>query len=526
LATALQQPCDEGQIRSGRCVHPCSPRQARWILLATILGSSMVFIDGSVVNLALPALLSEFGATMADAQWVVVSYLLFLSALLLVGGSLGDAYGRRKVFAMGTAIFAATSVWCGLAPNVAQLILARAGQGIGGALLVPGSLAILTASFPDETRGKAIGTWSGFSAIFAGLGPLLGGLVLAHFSWRWVFLINIPLAVAVLVILFRHVPESRGGSSEARIDWAGALLATAALGAIVYGLMESSERGFSRPATIASLVGGLLLFGVFLRVEHASAAPMMPLGLFRSRTFRGTNLLTLFLYAALSAALFFLPFNLIQVQRYNPAAAGAALLPFIVIISILSRRSGDLVARYGARRPLIIGPLIAGGGYLLFAVPEVGGSYWTTFFPAMAVLGLGMAVTVAPLTTAVMSSIPTAYAGIASGLNNAISRVAGLLAIAILGLFLSHSFDAALQRRIGVLRIPPEAARDLETQRGKLAGMQVPSTLDAGMRAATERAIAESYVAGFRSVMLASAGLALAAALCAYLLVAAETKPR
>jgi len=498
--------------------------QARWILLATILGSSMVFIDGSVVNLALPALQAEFGATMADAQWVVVSYLLFLSALLLVGGSLGDAYGRRTVLAIGVAIFAAGSVWCGLAPSVAQLVLARAAQGIGGALLVPGSLAILSASFPAETRGKAIGTWSGFSAVFAGLGPLLGGLLLAYFSWRWVFLINIPLAVAVLLILFRHVPESRGLSSETRIDWAGALLATAVLGAIVYGLMESSELGFSRPATIAALAGGLLLLGIFLRVEHASAAPMMPLGLFRSRTFSGTNLLTLFLYAALSAVLFFLPFNLIQVQRYGPAAAGAALLPFILIMSVLSRRSGDLVARHGARRPLIIGPLIAGAGCLLFAVPGIGGSYWTTFFPAMAVLGLGMAVTVAPLTTAVMGSIPAAHTGIASGLNNAVSRVAGLLAIAILGLLLSHSFDAALQRRTRVLPVAPEVLRDLEAQRGKLAGMQIPSALDPGMRAATERAIAESYITGFRSVMLVSAGLALAAALCAYLLVVADTK--
>jgi EmrB/QacA subfamily drug resistance transporter len=298
-----------------------------WILAATIIGSSMVFIDGTVVNVALPVLQKEFSASLVDASWVVEAYALMLAALMLVGGSLGDRFGRKKLFALGIVVFALASIACGAAQSVQQLIVSRAMQGIGGALLTPGSLAIITASFDQESRGKAIGTWSGFSAILAGFGPVLGGWLIDHASWRWAFWINVPLAVAALVILFFKVPESRDKESAKHLDWTGATLATFGLGLLVYGLIESSNAGVSTLVCMLTIVGGVVLLVLFTIVESRSKSPMMPLALFKSKTFAGANLLTLFLYAALSGTLFFLPFNLIQVQGYATTEAGAALVP-------------------------------------------------------------------------------------------------------------------------------------------------------------------------------------------------------
>ncbi len=311
-----------------------------WILATTILGSSMVFIDGTVVNVALPALQTNLNATVVDVQWVVESYALFLAALLLVGGSLGDHFGRKRIYAVGVALFALASVWCGLAPNVQQLIVARAAQGVGGALLVPGSLAIISASFKGEARGKAIGTWSGFTAITAAIGPVFGGWLIEHVSWRAVFFINAPLALIVLLLAYLHVPESRDEDSRG-LDWIGAVLATVSLGAIVYGLIESSRFGFSDPVIVASLILGVVTALVFVFVEarlEKTGYPMVPLKLFRSSEFTGANLLTLFLYTSLSGSLFFLPLNLIQVQGYSATAAGAALLPFVLIMFLLSQQ--------------------------------------------------------------------------------------------------------------------------------------------------------------------------------------------
>ena len=519
MSTAYRPPCDEGVIRSAPAVAPCDRHTGRWVLAATILGTSMAFIDGTVVNVALPALQRDLTATAADVQWVVEAYTLLLAALLLVGGSLGDRWGRRRVFGAGIALFALASIACGIAPSPLSLIAARAVQGVGAALLVPGSLAIISASFPEAERGRAIGTWSGFSAITTALGPVLGGYLIERVSWRAVFFLNVPLAAIVLLILFTRVPESRAEDAAGPLDWSGALLVTLGLGAVVYGLIEAGSRGLADPLALGALITGSLALAGFVVVEARSPAPTVPLSLFRSSTFSGANLLTFLLYAALGGAMFFVPFDLIQVQGYSPTAAGAAFLPFIVLIFVLSRWSGGLVQRYGAKRPLVIGPLIAAVGFALYALPGIGGDYWTTFFPAMVVQGLGMAVSVAPLTTTVMGAVSSSHSGTASGINNALSRVAGLLAIALFGIILISAFGSNLDRRLDSLNLTPETRQVVSAQRNRLAAAEVPAEITGETRAAVQLAIAESFVAGFRVVVLVAAGLAVAGATSAALMI-------
>ena len=472
----------------------------------------MAFIDGTVVNVALPAILADFHATIVDAQWVVEAYALFLAALLLAGGSLGDRFGRRRVFTVGVGLFALASLGCGLAADIGQLIAARAIQGVGGALLVPGSLAILSASFPENERGRAIGTWSGFTAITAAIGPVLGGWLIDHFSWRWAFFVNVPLAAAVLALTAWRVPESRDEEASPRLDWPGALLATVGLGGVVYALIESSHLGWKDPRILGTLGLGVLSLVSFGFVETHSSAPMLPPRLFRSRNFTGSNVLTLFLYGALASLFFLFPLDLIQVQKYSAAAAGAALLPFILLMFLLSRWSGGLVDRFGPKKPLVVGPLIAAAGFALFARPGVGGSYWTTFFPAMVVLGLGMATSVAPLTTTVMGSVEAHNAGIASGVNNAVSRIAGLLSVAIFSAILLQAFNRHLELRLDELRVGSDIRASLATQRTKLAAAQPPENLDTRESQRIQTAIAESFVAAFRRVILIAAGLSVLAA--------------
>lgn len=478
--------------------------KGRWVLAATVLGSSMAFIDGTVVNVALPALQRSMGATASQVQWVVEGYALTLAALLLVGGSMGDLYGLRRVFAAGVAVFALASLWCGLAPGMGQLIAARAVQGVGAAMLVPGSLALISASFPPSERGAAIGTWSGFSAMTTAIGPVLGGWLVEHMSWRWAFFLNLPLAGVVMVLLAMRVPRDAGPrEGRAGLDLAGAVLATVGLGGIVFGLIE-----WARGTLTVSLSCGLgvaALIG-FVVVEARSRAPMVPLGLFRSRTFAGANLLTFFLYTGLSGMMFFLPLDLIQVQGYSATEAGAALLPFVVLMFGLSRWSGGLVARYGARLPLMAGPAIAAMGFVLLSLPGVGLRYWTGLFPAVLVLGFGMTVSVAPLTTAVMSSVDEGRAGVASGINNAVSRMAGLLAVAVFAVVLGAVFNAQLTR--GMRGLSPETARAIDGQRARLAAIEVP---DERGRAVVRKA----FVAGYRVVLWSSAALAMCGAGCA-----------
>ena len=522
----LKAPCEEAVIAARKAATTkCGKAQRRWTLAATILGSSMAFIDGTVVNVALPALQTNLNATVTDVQWVIEAYTLFLAALLLLGGSLGDRFGRKKIYAIGVAVFALASVWCGLAPNIQQLIVARSAQGIGGALLVPGSLAIISATFSEDERGKAIGTWSGATAITTALGPLLGGWLIQHVSWRAVFFLNVPLAVVVIALVVLFVPESRDEEDEGKLDFAGAILATLALGGIVFGLIESSRLGFRSPIVIATIIGGALLAAIFVIVEARVRSPMMPLVLFRSPNFAGANLLTLFLYAALAGTLFFLPLNLIQVQGYSPTAAGAATLPFILIMFGLSRWSGGLVKRYGSRLPLVIGPMIAAAGFALFIRAGVGSSYWTTFFPAVVVLGLGMATAVAPLTTTVMNSVKQNRAGIASGINNAVSRTAGLLAIAVLGLIMFHAFNSCLDQRLEQIALAPDVRRAVDDQRIRLAAIEIPRTADDATRRQIKQAIDECFVFGFRWVMLTGTALALASSVVALLFIG-KRRPR
>ncbi len=514
----LRTPCDEGVVRSKSAASPCGSSSEPWVLAATIIGSAMAFIDGTVVNVALPQIQDRLGATAVDAQWIVESYALFLAALILVGGSLGDHYGRRRIYFLGIVLFAVASIGCGLAVTPEQLIVARAVQGVGGAMLVPGSLAIISASFDEARRGRAIGTWSGFSGITAALGPVLGGYLVENVSWRAAFLINVPLAVVVLMIVARHVPESRDPDAR-RLDIPGAVLATAGLGGLVFGLIESQSNGFGDPLVLLSLAVGVAALAGFVAVEGRSREPMMPLSLFRTRNFTGANLLTLLLYAGLGGSLYFLPFNLIQVHGYSATAAGSAFLPFIVITFLMSRWAGGLVARYGAKLPLVIGPTIAAGGFLLFALPGTDGSYWTTFFPAICVQGLGMSLVIAPLTTTAMNSVTGRHSGLASGVNNAVSRTASLLAIPVLGIFVFVAFSASLDARVASLDLPPAAVQQLEAGKADLGGAEVPQGLPGGTAAAVDAAIAEAFVAGFRVAMFVAAGLALLSALAAALII-------
>jgi EmrB/QacA subfamily drug resistance transporter len=488
----------------------------------------MAFIDGTVANVALPQIQDRLGATAVDAQWIVEAYSLFLAALILVGSSLGDHFGRRRIFLLGITIFMLSSVACALALTPGQLIATRAVQGVGGAMLVPGSLAIIGASFPEENRGKAIGTWSGFSGITTAIGPVLGGYLVDNVSWRAAFLINVPLAIVVILIALRHVPESRDPDAR-KLDIPGAVLATLGLGGIVYGLIESSRVGFGNVSVILTLVVGALALVAFIAVEGRTREPMLPLTLFRSRNFFGANLLTL-LYAGLGGALYFFPFVLIQVHGYSATAAGSAFLPFVIITFLLSRWAGGLVTRYGARLPLIIGPIIAAVGFVLFALPGTGGSYWTTFFPAIVSLGFGMSLVIAPLTTTAMSSVSGSHSGLASGVNNAISRTAGLLAIPLLGIFVFLTFSATLDTQTASLDLSPQARQQLEIGKVDLGAAQVPEGVSGQVAADVEQAVAESFVAGFRVAMVTAAGLAMASAVASALIIegkgsAARTEP-
>ncbi|NMM03326.1 MFS transporter [Paraburkholderia sp. RP-4-7] len=537
---AQASPCDTLAIHAQppSFDHPC--RRKKLALTATILGSSMAFIDGSVVNVALPSIQTELGASVAAIQWVVNAYLLFLGALVLVGGSLGDKLGRRTVFIAGIGLFTLASIGCGLAPGIGALIAARAVQGIGAALLVPSSLAIIGSVFDDKERGQAIGTWAGVGAITSAVGPVAGGWLVDAFSWRAIFFLNVPIACATIALAVIAVPDSRqeddssgpdpalNGHALPGLDWPGAVTAAAGLAALTYGLTLASARGFGDQWVLALILGGLLVLTGFVALEARTRNPMMPLDVFHSRDFVGANLVTLLLYFGLGGALFFLPFTLIRAYGYSATEAGAALLPVPVTIGLLSRFTGGLTSRYGARTLLSIGPVVAAIAFAMLALPWVRGEYWRGFFPALVVLGLGMTIAVAPLTTTVMTSVSTARTGVASGINNAVARVASLLAIAVLGIVFVRSHDAALDTRLNALNMPQEARQAARLAQGGMDAASASAPTGAAQSAShaeVTQAQAEALGAALRAVALVSALCALAGAVLAALTIRSQSKP-
>jgi EmrB/QacA subfamily drug resistance transporter len=518
----MKPPCDRAVIESRTSSALCKPSAAPWVLAATILGSSLAFIDSTVTNVALPALQASFHASVVGVQWVVESYGLFLAALILVGGALGDFWGRRIMFLAGVALFAVASAGCGFSRDIEQLIIARSIQGIGAAFLIPNSLAIISACFDDKSRGKAIGTWSGFTAITMAVGPVLGGWLIEHASWHWIFFINLPIAAAVILISLIQIPETRLPTRTGHIDWMGATVATVGLAGVVNGFIDSANLGWRHPLVVGSLVIGFACLVAFVFVEKRAESPMVPLALFHSRAFSGANLLTLCLYSAIGVFFFLFPMDFIQVQGYSATATGAAVLPAILLVFLLSRWSGGLVAHYGPRPPLMVGPLIVAVGFGLFAVPGIGGSYWTHFFPAFAVLGLGLAVSVAPLTTVVMSSVGQERAGTASGINNAVARVAGVLAIAVFGIVLVSTFSFHLRSALTGSGLPPKVIHQIEANVSKLAGLKAPAGLSDGATYMVQGEVSHAFLFGFRIVMVICAGLAVGGSLIAWRMIPAS----
>ncbi|MGH2753388.1 MAG: DHA2 family efflux MFS transporter permease subunit [Actinomycetota bacterium] len=406
----------------------------RWVITATVLGSGIAFLDSTVVNVALPSIQDDLGGGIAGLQWTMDAYLVTLGSLLLLGGSLGDIFGRRKVFNLGLVGFAVASALCGLAPSIEMLIAARALQGIAAAMLVPGSLAIIQASFAPEDRARAIGAWSGLSGVTTALGPFLGGYFVDAVSWRLVFFINLPLAAIAIWIAARHVPETRDETTVGRIDLPGALSASVGISGILYALIEGPSRGWSSASILISLTIGILGLVAFFLIESRSTHPMMPLSIFRSMQFSGANATTLLVYSALSGALFLVVIQLQENLGYTALEAGAATIPLTILLLLLSPRVGAWAQRVGPRIPMTLGPIVAGAGLALFVLVEPGASYFTSVFPGIFVFGLGMALVVAPLTAAVLAAVDEHRAGVASGVNNAVARIAGLLAIALLPL--------------------------------------------------------------------------------------------
>lgn len=485
---SIRGPCDVGQVQAALApVQSLTTARKRWVLIATVLGSSLTFIDGSALGVALPAIQRDLGAGPAAVQWISNAYLLTLGALVLIGGAAGDRFGRRRVFLIGVSIFAIASIACGLAPTVEALIGGRALQGIGAALLTPGALALIGSAFPPEERGKAFGAWAGAGALFGMVGPLVGGWLSDHADWRFIFWINVPLAVLTMLVALRVIPESRDVNARG-LDWFGALLAMTGLAAMTWGLTAAPDLGWDDPAIISGLVCGAVALAGFVLAEMRERYPMMPLALFRSPVFSGMNLLTLLLYFALGGAMFFLPFDLIRVQGFSATMAGAAMLPFAVIMGLFSGLAGRLADRFGARLSLAIGPVLAGLGLSLLALPGPGAGYVDGPLAGMTVLAIGMTLAVGPLTAAVMGAVEPARAGVASGVNNAVARIAGLLAVALLGALMSSVFGD---------RVGNSDARVLFGE--VMAG------------GAFHSGAAEAFHASFRVVMLACAACAIAA---------------
>jgi EmrB/QacA subfamily drug resistance transporter len=481
----------------------------RIALLASILGSGIVFLDSTIVNVALPAIRSNLHGGLAAQQWVVEAYLLTLSSLLLIGGSLGDLLGRRRVFEIGLVWFGACSLVCAIAPTSGVLIAARAAQGVGGALLVPSTLALIVDNYAEDERGAAIGSWTAWTGIVTVIGPLTGGALVQLASWRWIFAINL-LPVAVTLLLLQRLPSDT--RTPGRVDVVGAVLCALGLGGPVFALIEQPTYGWSDPRVFIPLVTGVVLFALFIAWEARAPEPMMPLHLFRARNFAVGNLTTFTMYAGLGVALFFIVVFIQQVGGYKPIEAGLALLPLTILIFILSRRFGALADRYGPHFFMSVGPLIAGVGLLLFVRTDADATYWTQILPAVLVFGLGLAMTVAPLTATVLGSVEAGHAGLASGVNNAVARVANLIAVAGVGAVIAASFQSHLESAL--------AGRHLSSQTQSAVGSAKSRPLvtnasgaSPAQRPALHAALVNASVDAFRIGMMISSALVFAGGL-------------
>ncbi len=494
------------------CVKLSTAQVKQVTLAACIIGSGIAVLDGTVVNVALPTIQRGLGGGLAGQQWVSNAYLLTLSSLILVGGSLGDLFGERRIFALGVGGFGVASLLCALAPTIGFLIAFRALEGVAGALLIPSSLAVIVATFPEAERGAAIGTWTAFGAIAAAIGPLGGGLLLGIGSWRWIFLINLPFVALCLVLILTVIPRAApraAGAAGPAVDYVGALLCALGLGGPVFALIEQPRLGWSSPAVMAGLIGGALLFAVFLLYESRASHPMLALGLFKRRNFAVGNVETFAMYAGLSVLFFFLTLFLQQVAGYSPLRSGLSTLPVTVVMLLLSRRFGGLADRHGPRLFMGGGPLLAGVGLLLLLRVGVHVDYYTEVLPGLLVFSLGLSMTVAPLTAAVLAGVEERQAGIASGVNNAVARVAGLLGIAALGAVVAVQFSASLDSHLAGVRLSPSAeAAVAQAKRLTLGRPSVAGLAPRQARAVTDAADAAS-LESFRAGIAIAGGLVL-----------------
>jgi len=479
--------------------------QKRYTLVAAILGTAIVFVDGTVVNVALPAIRRDLHAGLATQQWVIEAYLLMLSSLILIGGSLSDLFGRRRIFLLGVTGFGATSILCAVAPTATLLVVARGLQGAAGALLVPSALAVIVDTFDEDERGAAIGSWTAWGGVSTLVGPFLGGLLVQTVSWRLVFAVSLVPVAGAFYLILRHLPEHLDRSVHRHVDVPGAVLCALGLAGIVLGLIEEPTRGFGNPVVALPLVVGVAALLLFLWQERRARDPMLPLSLFRRRNFAAGNGATLMVYAGLGAATFFLPVYLQQVAGYRPIAAGLALVPVTVVMFALSRRFGALADRLGPRLFMSVGPLVAGAGLLLLMRAGRHTPYVGTVLPAMGLFAIGLSITVAPLTAAVLAGVDEEHAGVASGVNNAVARVAGLLAIGAVGALVASQFGSTLDDRVAGVPLDPQARAAVHRARSRPLTTDVARGLPTKERATVARALEDASVDAFRAGMLASA---------------------
>lgn len=484
------------------------------ILIATIIASGMGFLDGSVVNIAIPSIQKNFSANISEIQWVVNSYLLMLSALILISGSLGDKFGVKRIFSIGIIVFTVFSFLCGLSTTVGELILFRALQGIGAAMMVPGSLSILSTMFDNKEHGKVIGYWSGFSGGIAALGPLLGGYLVQIFGWPSIFFINVPLGILALLITFKYIPHTKFNENY-KIDFLGTILIFFSLLLFSYGLIQQPTYGWSQ-AVISSLTFGVMLFVIFVFWQFKFKNPLIPLTIFKNQLVSGANLATLFLYGALSAVLFFVVLNLQQIQHLSPLFAGLGLLPTVLLITFLSGPSGTLADKIGPRLPMIIGPFIVGIGMGSFALAGSNANYFISFLPGLTLFGLGMALVIAPLTKSALSVDPK-YSGSASGINNAVARVAGLLTVALLGAIVAGIFSSNMVPQIYSSNLTNDQKEIMISRKDQLAGISIPANFDDSSKIVAQKIIDDSFIKGFKVAMLICAFFAFISSFVSFL---------